>query len=224
MLPLLLACLAAPPAPSSPAPSSPAPATADEVVSPARMAARAGQEPAPGSGPMDGWPPRRTRSPSGRYEVQVDEARRLRLGGRTLDEPVDPRVRFSADEAWLYFARDAGLGETELWRIALPDGSPEPVVQWPGSADRPSPSPDGRWLAFVSGRTGIAALWRVPLDGPLPVPLERGEQLTNHETRRAPGQPPPGFLPPPTSEGPDWEGSTLRWTAGGRAHALAVAP
>lgn len=221
MLPLLLACLSAPPTTD---PSPPAPDAREVAVSPARMAARAGQEPAPGSGPMDGFPPRRTRSPSGRTEVQVDEARRLLLGGRVLDEPVDPRVRFSADEGWLYYARYTGLGETELWRIALPDGSPEPVVQWPGTADRPSPSPDGRWLVFVSGRTGIAALWRVPLDGPLPVPMERGEQLTNHESRHEPGQPPPGFLPPPTTDGPDWVGPTLRWTAGGRALSLAVSP
>lgn len=213
-LPLLLAC-----APEASPPRSPA-----EAVD----RAQAQVEPAPGSGPMDFFPARRTLSPSGSVEVHVGEDRALRLalpqGERLLDQPVDPRVAFSPDEAWLYYARDAGLGETEIWRVALPSGSPEPVVQWSGNADRPALSPDGRRLAFVSGTTGLASFWVVPLDGPLPVPFARGVQLSNKDLVRVPGQAPEGFLPPPTTVLPTWDEQGLSWSAQGKAWRLEVGP
>jgi hypothetical protein len=213
---LLLACEPEPSVPRSPA----------EAV--ARAQAQAPDDPRPASGPMDFFPARRTLSPSGAVEVHVGQDRALRLvlpqGDLLLDAPVDPRVAFSPDEAWLYYARDAGLGETEIWRLALPSGSPQPVVQWRGNADRPVLSPDGRRLAFVSGTTGLASFWMVPLDGPLPVPIEQGVQLSNKDLDRIPGQAPEGFLPPPTTILPRWDAQGLSWSAQGKAWRLEVGP
>ncbi len=213
---LLLAC-----EPDAPAPGSPAQAVA-------QAQSQAQSEPSAGSGPMDFFPARRTLSPSGRWEVHVGQDRRLSLrlpqGEVLLDAPVDPRLSFSPDEGWLYYARDAGLGETEIWRVALPSGSPEPVVQWTGTADRPVVSPDGRRLAFISGTTGLASFWMVSLDGPLPVPIEQGVQLSNKDLVRIPGQAPEGFVPPPTTVLPGWDDQGLSWSAQGQAWRLQVAP
>ena len=54
-----------------------------------------------------------------------------------------------------------------------PDGSDlAQVTEGPYLDHRPSFSPDGRWIAFASNRSGDAAIWRVPADGssdPTPV-------------------------------------------------------
>jgi imidazolonepropionase-like amidohydrolase/Tol biopolymer transport system component len=75
---------------------------------------------------------------------------------KDLGEPA-----VSADGRWLYYSRDTTPGVTfeynkdankEIFRIFrqdLRDGSVEPFVTGPGGAVRPTPSPDGKWLAFV---------------------------------------------------------------------------
>jgi hypothetical protein len=94
--------------------------------------------------------------------------------------------------------RRAGVG-TELVLdgvVALGEG-------W--NPDRPALGPDGV-VAFVSGRTGIASVY-VLRPGQEPV------QLTNvglERLKRRPGEPPPGFVPPPM--GPlSFEGHLLSW-------------
>jgi hypothetical protein len=77
--------------------------------------------------------------------------------------------------------------------------------------DRPAISPDGETIAFVSGVSGIAAVWVVPFDGGAdPV------QITNlglESIRRTPNQPPTGFIPPPatTAGGIEFSGDMLEW-------------
>lgn len=180
---------------------------------------------------MDLHPARRTASPSGRFEARVGEDRRLVLHGqawegqggqREVDAPVDPRVAFSPDESVLVYARDGGLGETDLWRVALPDGDPEPVVQWRGTEDRPVLSPDGRRVAFVSGATGIASWWVVDLTGALPVPMEQARQLTNVDLVKVPGRAPDGWVPAPTTTPATWDAQGLSWVAQGQRHTVAV--
>jgi imidazolonepropionase-like amidohydrolase/Tol biopolymer transport system component len=75
---------------------------------------------------------------------------------KDLGEPA-----LSPDGKYLYYSHDATPGRTfeynkdsnrEIFRIYrqdLGDGSVEPFVQGPGGAVRPTPSPDGRTLAFV---------------------------------------------------------------------------
>jgi len=75
---------------------------------------------------------------------------------KDLGEPV-----FSADGRWLYYSRDASAGKTfqynkdpnaQIYRIERLDrrtGRIEGVAGGSGGAVRPTPSPDGKWLAYV---------------------------------------------------------------------------
>ncbi|MEK8033758.1 amidohydrolase family protein [Ideonella sp. DXS29W] len=75
---------------------------------------------------------------------------------KDLGEPA-----LSPDGRYLYYSHDATPGRTfeynkdsnkeifKIYRQDLSDGSVEPFVQGPGGAIRPTPSPDGKHLAFV---------------------------------------------------------------------------
>ncbi|WP_374435792.1 amidohydrolase family protein [Inhella sp.] len=75
---------------------------------------------------------------------------------KDLGEPA-----LSPDGRYLYYSMDATPGRVfeynkdsnkEIFRIVrqdLQDGTSEPLVSGPGGAIRPTPSPDGRYLAFV---------------------------------------------------------------------------
>lgn len=184
---------------------------------------------APVQGPMDHHPGRRTLSPGGSWEVVVAPGGQLSVapaaGGEPilLDQHVDARVAVSADEQWLVYARQGTTPDTDLWRVALPGGSPQQLTAWRGSEDRPVLSPDGQRLAFVSGHTGIASWWLVDLDGALPVPVERARQLSNlgvEDQPRSPGQPPAGWVPVPEGHDYAWTDAGLRWVARGQEHRL----
>ncbi len=86
-----------------------------------------------------------------------------------------------------------------------------------GSPDRVAITADGRWVAYVSGQTGIASVWVVPFDGGEPV------QLTNvglEALPRTPGAPPEGFIPPP-HEGPlVIDGEWITWSSPEGEHAV----
>jgi len=105
------------------------------------------------------------------------------------------------------------LASIEVWE--LENGERRgPVFLTDG--DRPALSPDGEWVAFVSGRTGIASLWIAPFAG--------GEaiQLTNRdlERRRIPGEVPRGFVPPPHLSAPQFDGDRLVWRSPAGEHAV----
>jgi TolB protein len=171
---------------------------------------------------MDEHPGRRTVSPG--WEIRVAEGGDLSVrpanGGPALmlDTLVDPRVVVSADDTFLIYAREGDLGETDLWRVDLPAGKPTPITTWTGSEDRPVLSPDGRRLAFVSGRTGIASWWVVDLAGP-----DAGTQITNVGVIRGrPGQAPAGWVPVPDGTTYAWTSQGLTWVAEGKAYTAAV--
>ncbi|HEV8690834.1 MAG TPA: amidohydrolase family protein [Ideonella sp.] len=75
---------------------------------------------------------------------------------KDLGEPA-----LSPDGKFLYYSHDDTPGKTfeynkdsnkeifKIFRQDLSDGSVEPFVVGPGGAIRPTPSPDGKWLAFV---------------------------------------------------------------------------
>ncbi|MET0519663.1 MAG: amidohydrolase family protein [Burkholderiaceae bacterium] len=83
---------------------------------------------------------------------------------KDLGEPA-----ISSDGKYLYYSQDTTPGRQfeynkdsnkeifKIFRQDLSDGTVEPFVQGPGGAVRPTPSPDGRYLAFVRrirGRDG----------------------------------------------------------------------
>ncbi|WP_163460290.1 TolB family protein, partial [Escherichia coli] len=47
------------------------------------------------------------------------------------------------------YNKDGNGGIYTIFRQDLSDGSVEPFVQGPGGAVRPTPSPDGKYLAFI---------------------------------------------------------------------------
>lgn len=179
---------------------------------------------------QDRLPGRRTLSPDGAWEALVAEGGSLsvRPAGRfgeeeVLDALVDPRVAMAGDT--LFYARQGDLVETDLWRVTVPGGVPVRITAWAGSEDRPVLSPDGRRLAFVSGRTGLASWWVVDLydAGGMPIAEGAGVQVTNvGVTRGRPGKPPPGFVPPPDGTTYAWTGAGLSWVADGVAYTAAV--
>ena len=103
------------------------------------------------------------------------------------------------------------------------NGSVLQLTDLPGAEDSEALSPDGRWVAFVGGDTGIASVWavQVPTDGgKAPPPI----QLTNiglETQRRAPGQAPVGFVPLPDDGPLRWlDARTVAWTAAGVEHTV----
>lgn len=75
---------------------------------------------------------------------------------KDLGEPA-----YSPDGRYVFFSRDSTAGKVfeynkdsnqqiyEIFRLDTRDGTIEPFVSGPGGAVRPTPSPDGKWLAFV---------------------------------------------------------------------------
>ena len=100
--------------------------------------------------------------------------------GSTLEpEPLlesDPSVQFP--EAWtpdgqeLIFVQLDANGVNDIMAVSPNGGEPRLVVQTQHSASIParggvaSLSPDGRWLAYVSGVTGSPEIWVRPYPGP----------------------------------------------------------
>ncbi|HET6762212.1 MAG TPA: hypothetical protein VFH27_01040 [Longimicrobiaceae bacterium] len=80
------------------------------------------------------------------------------LSGWTVGEP-----RVTRDGAWIYFAHSGSSAQPKgIYRVRMDGSELTPVASyWPEYM--PSPSPDGRYLAFVSERTpcGMASCVRI---------------------------------------------------------------
>ncbi len=135
---------------------------------------------------------------------------------RLIDTGVDPRVAISPDERQLVYAKQGFVQETDLWTVALPDGIPTQLTDWRGSEDRPTFSPDGARLVFVSGFTGVASVYVVDHPGTGIVAREHARQVTNANLGpKRPGFAPKNFVPPPTGTDYAWTGDNLTWNADG---------
>ena len=116
------------------------------------------------------------------------------LGARDQKNIAEPA--FSPDGGALYYSQDMWPGDTwqynkdpnkgifAIHRLGLDDGQTETIVQGPGGAVRPTPSPDGRYLAYVTRRPGLdSALMIKDLESGKQVSLydelERDLQTTN---------------------------------------------
>jgi dipeptidyl aminopeptidase/acylaminoacyl peptidase len=54
---------------------------------------------------------------------------------------------------------------THIWLVGADGTNPRQFTRGEKSATSPAFSPDGRWLAFSSGRAGKSQVWAIPLDG-----------------------------------------------------------
>jgi dipeptidyl aminopeptidase/acylaminoacyl peptidase len=54
---------------------------------------------------------------------------------------------------------------SSLWIVATAGGEPKRLTTAPGTNNQPRFSPDGKTVAFVSGRGGSSQVWLLPVDG-----------------------------------------------------------
>jgi len=96
--------------------------------------------------------------------VKVEDIFEIVTWGQVAFDPVRPRLYFSESRA----DKRTNKMHHRLMMIStdadLRDAVPTALTNGPSDL-RPTPSPDGRWLAFLSRRSGSAQLWRLPLEG-----------------------------------------------------------
>jgi len=157
-------------------------------------------------------------APGGSLEIIEPQGLRP-IGGQAVGEPA---LNDSHDRvAWAH--APGARPETVVSVVACEGGrwgEPRTLVQGPGSPDRVAISPDGAWVAWVSGASGVAALWAAPFTGGEPV------QITSVGVDRkaaSPGKPPAGFVAvphqgPPVIEHADSGGYRVLWQAPDGVH------
>jgi len=68
----------------------------------------------------------------------------------------------------------AAGGEQNLWISDLDHSPPRQLTAHAGFNEEPAVCPDGRYIVFVSNRTGRHHLWRIDIDGKHPLELTQG--------------------------------------------------
>ena len=101
--------------------------------------------------------------------------------------------------------------DTDLVLLPVEGGPTRALAAFPGSSEsRPIFTPDNRAVIFVSGKGGLASLWRVELTSGVTT------QLTNVGMRGGHGIP-AGFVPPPSEMAlAHFDGDTLVYVASGQ--------
>jgi eukaryotic-like serine/threonine-protein kinase len=91
--------------------------------------------------------------------VSVSEATPVTKGTQIIEN-----MKPSRDGDWLIYDSNLG-GNSDIYRLRLPDGEPERLTTDPADDFQPSLSPDGREVAFHSWRSGNRDIYVMPLDG-----------------------------------------------------------
>ncbi|MEP6779122.1 MAG: protein kinase [Gemmatimonadaceae bacterium] len=82
----------------------------------------------------------------------------------TIGDQTITSLTVSRDGRYLYYDSELS-GKGQIYRVALPSGTPERVTDDGADDFAPSISPNGKELAFHSYRTGSRDLYVMPLDG-----------------------------------------------------------
>jgi dipeptidyl aminopeptidase/acylaminoacyl peptidase len=69
--------------------------------------------------------------------------------------------------------READRSNSSLWLVPAAGGPPRRLTTTPGTNTHPRWSPDGKTIAFVSGRGGSPQVWLLPVDGGEPRQLTK---------------------------------------------------
>lgn len=86
-------------------------------------------------------------------ELVADEERKARF------------IQEARAAAALYHPQSFSNNNLEIWVIPATGGAARQVTDHPATDWAPSWSPDGKWMAFFSTRSGGRHIWRVPADG-----------------------------------------------------------
>lgn len=81
---------------------------------------------------------------------------------------------WSADGQWIYFDASEGVTDTDLMAVNITDGSRKSLIRYRYHSFYPSPSPDGRKLAFGANLERAPRQWEImvmDMDGGNPVSL-----------------------------------------------------
>ena len=60
---------------------------------------------------------------------------------------------------------DANKGRTDLWLVGINGTNMRRLTAHPGADYNPIWSKDGKWIYFISTRSGSSQVWRIPFDG-----------------------------------------------------------
>jgi dipeptidyl aminopeptidase/acylaminoacyl peptidase len=63
------------------------------------------------------------------------------------------------------YSLETNKGDSDIYVISAQGGPARRLTHSEGRDDQPRFSPDGRWLAFTSARSGEAQIWLLPLEG-----------------------------------------------------------
>jgi hypothetical protein len=150
--------------------------------------------------------------PVGDALALVSSEGELRVGDTVVATAVKGDVTTAGSR--VLFTGEQTMGESAVMIASPGSGTPLVLADSDGVDDRPSVSPDGVTVVFVSGRTGVASLYRTTTDGAAPV------QLTNLglEIGLEREGPPEGFVPPPVlPDAIEWvSNDIIRYDAGGK--------
>jgi dipeptidyl aminopeptidase/acylaminoacyl peptidase len=80
------------------------------------------------------------------------------------------RPRVTPDGAWVFFVGtrpdpDQNRNVSHLYRVPLDGGKAVQITRHGTSNGDHEISPDGKWVAFTSNRSGISQVWVLPVDG-----------------------------------------------------------
>ena len=137
---------------------------------------------------------------------------------KTMAEPA-----FSIDGRYVYFSQDITPGLRwqydkdstgrifAIKRLDRDTGEIDVFVDGAGGAIRPTPSPDGKYLAFVKRTPGLtSAIWIKDLESGLEVPIHDGLERDLQETNGSQGNTPAFAWTPDSGSIVFWSGGKIR--------------
>ena len=93
--------------------------------------------------------------------LTIDDMLAMERVGEPVPSPDGKRVAFSVRETDF----EANRGRTDLWIAAIDGSSVTRLTSSPENDSEPQWTPDGKWIYFVSSRTGSSQVWRIAPGG-----------------------------------------------------------
>ncbi|QSO46881.1 S9 family peptidase [Alicyclobacillus mengziensis] len=94
--------------------------------------------------------------------MKIEDVFAIATWGQLAFAPIQPRLYFTESRP----DKQGNRMQNRIMMLNTEESSPEPIPLTRGPSDqRPVPSPDGKWLGFLSRRSGSAQVWRLPLSG-----------------------------------------------------------